>query len=91
LPAIYIPEERLTLALSYRLIEKRNVQLSMGMSFFPSCLLTGGFSVPRKSGHTRNADLTIVCHGGRCPDLSGSAGAFLIGHEEKKDIPMLNI
>ena len=52
--------------------------------------LTGGLSVPRKSGHTRNADLTIMQHGGRCPDLSGSACALLIGHETKKDIPMLN-
>jgi hypothetical protein len=56
------------------------------MSFFSACPITGGLSVPRKSGpfdklmvlskvegHTRNADLTIVCHGGRCPDLSGSA------------------
>jgi hypothetical protein len=62
---------------------------------------TGGLSVPRKSGpfdrlmvlnkvegHTRNADLTIVCHGGGCPDLSGPAGALLLGHETKKDISM---
>jgi len=33
---------------------------------------------PRKSGHTRNAGLTIIQHGGRCPDLSGPAGALLI-------------
>jgi hypothetical protein len=44
--------------------------------------------VPRKSGHTRNADLTIVYHGCGCPDLSGSAGALLIGHEAKKDTSM---
>ena len=50
---------------------------------------TGDLSVPRKSGHVRNADLTIVYHGGRCPDLSGPAGAFIIGHETKKDTPML--
>jgi hypothetical protein len=62
--------------------------MGMGMSFFAPCPSTGGLSVPRKSGHTRNADLTIVCHGGRCPDLSGSACAFIIGHETKKDIPM---
>jgi hypothetical protein len=60
----------------------------MGVSFFAACPLTGGLSVPRKSGHTRNADLTIVCHGGRCPDLSGSAGALLPGHETKKDTSM---
>jgi hypothetical protein len=48
--------------------------------------------VPRKSGpfdklmvlskvegHTRNADLTIMQHGGRCPDLSGPAGALRRG------------
>ena len=51
--------------------------------------LTGGLSVPRKSGYTRNADLTMIRHGGGCPDLSGSAGALRIGHETKKDISML--
>jgi hypothetical protein len=61
----------------------------MGMSFFAPCPSTGGLSVPRKSGHTRNADLTMIRHGGGCPDLSGSAGALLLGHETKKDIPML--
>jgi hypothetical protein len=45
--------------------------------------------VPRKSGHTRNADLTIIQHGGRCPDLSGPADALRIGHETKKDISIL--
>jgi len=45
--------------------------------------------VHRTPGHTRNTDLTIVCHGGRCSDLSGPAGALRIGHETKKDIPML--
>jgi hypothetical protein len=45
--------------------------------------------VPRKSGHTSNSDLTIVYHGGRCPDLSGPAGALRRWHETKKDIPML--
>ena len=46
--------------------------------------VTGGLSVPRKSGHTRNADLTMIQHGGRCPDLSGSAGALLPGHGKKR-------
>jgi hypothetical protein len=45
--------------------------------------------VPRKSGHTRNADLTRMRHGGGCPDLSGSACALRIGHDGKKDTPML--
>ena len=61
---------------------------SMGMSFFISCPVTGGLSVPRKSGHTCNADLNIIPHGARCPDLSGTGTALLIGHEIKKDIPM---
>jgi len=42
--------------------------------------------VPRKSGHTRNADLTIIQYGGRCPDLSGSAGALRIGHGKKRHL-----
>jgi hypothetical protein len=62
----------------------------MGMegSFFAACPFTGGFSVPRKSGHTSNADLTIILHGGRCPDLSGPACALRRGHETKKDPSM---
>ena len=67
----------------------RTVWKSMEMSFFAACPLTGGLSVPRKSGHTRNADLTIVYHGGGCPDLSGPAGALHRGHETKKGISML--
>jgi hypothetical protein len=63
--------------------------VSIEMSFFAACPLTGGLSVPRKSGHTRNADLTIIQHGGRCPDLSGPADALRIGHETKKDISIL--
>jgi hypothetical protein len=63
--------------------------MSMGMSFFAACPLTGGLSVPLKSGHARNADLTIIQHGCGRPDLSGPAGALRIGHETKKDIPML--
>jgi len=42
--------------------------------------------VPRKSGHTCNADLTIIQYGGRCPDLSGPADALLIGHETKRHL-----
>jgi len=75
----------------FRVMHERNVTLSVGMSFFVSCPLTGSLSVPRKSGHTCNADLTIIQHGGRCPDLSGPDDALLIGHEIKKDISMLNV
>ena len=59
------------------------------MSFFISCPLTGGISVPRKSGHTCNAGFTIIPYGARCPDLSGPSTALLIGHEIKKDISIL--
>jgi hypothetical protein len=45
--------------------------------------------VPRKSGHRGNADVTIMQHGGRCPDLSGPADALRRGHDEKKDMSML--
>jgi len=64
---------------------------SMEVSFFAPCPQTEGLSVPRKSGHTRNAALTLMHHGGRCPDLSGPAGALLRGHETKKDTPMLKV
>ena len=59
------------------------------MSFFAACPLTEASACPDKSGHTRNADLPMIRHGGRCPDLLGPAGALLLGHETKKDIPML--
>jgi hypothetical protein len=62
----------------------------MDMSFFVSCPITGGLSVPRKSGNTRNADLTSIPHGGWCPDLSGPAGVLRRGHETKKDMSMLS-
>jgi len=65
------------------------MEKSMEMSFFISCPLTGCLSVPRKSGHICNADLAIIQHGGRCPDLLGPGSALLIGHEIKKDISML--
>ena len=40
--------------------------------------------MPRKSGHTRNADLAVIQHGGRCPDLLVPATALRIGNEAKK-------
>jgi hypothetical protein len=78
----------MTLVLCYRVIDRKNYTVSMEMSFFISCPLTGGLSVPRKSGHTCNVDLTIIHHGGRCPDLSRPGTALHIGHEVKKDISM---
>jgi hypothetical protein len=79
----------MTLVLHYRVIVKRNFHGSMEMSFFAACPVIVGLSVPRKSGHTRNVDLTSIRHGYGCPDLSGPAGALRIGHETKKDISML--
>jgi hypothetical protein len=45
--------------------------------------------VPGISGQVRNADLTIIQHGGRCPDVSGPASALRKGRETKKDMSML--
>jgi hypothetical protein len=56
-------------------------------------LKQGASACPDKSGHTSNAELTMIRHGGRRPDLLGPAGALLLGHEiyprTKKDISML--
>ena len=63
-----------------------------GHVFFLSHALEQGASAcPDKSGHTRNADLTMIRHGGRCPDLLGPARALRRGHATKKVIPMLTI
>ena len=43
--------------------------------------------MPRKSGHTCNAGLTIIPYGARCPDLSGPGTALRRGHEIKKTFP----
>ena len=59
----------------------------MEMSFFAACPLTGGLSVPRKSGHTRKADLTIMKYGGGCPDLRGLPVHYLKGMRQKKTSP----
>jgi hypothetical protein len=69
--------------------KKLAMEKSMGVSFFAPCPQTEDLSVPRKSGpfdrlmvlskvegHTRNAALTLMHHGARCPDLSGPAGTF---------------
>jgi hypothetical protein len=59
--------------------------------FLLHALEQGASACPDKSGHTRNADLTMIRHVGRCPDLLGPAGALHRGHETKKDISMLYI
>ena len=51
----------------------------------------GASACPDKSGHTSNAELTMIRHVGRCPDLLGPAGALLLGHEAKKDTPLLSL
>ena len=48
---------------------------NMGMSFFVVCPLTGGISVPRPETGMG----------------SGPGTALLIGHEIKKDIPMVKV
>ena len=58
-----------------------------GDVFFISCPLTGALSVPRKSGHMCNADLTIMPHGARYTDNSVLGSALLIGNEIKKTSP----
>jgi hypothetical protein len=35
-------------------------------------------------------DVTIMQHDGRCPDVSGPAGALRRGHAAKKDLSILN-
>jgi len=55
--------------------KKLNLKESMEMSFFISCPLTGGLSVPRPKTGTG----------------SGPGNALLVGHEIKKDISMLNV
>jgi hypothetical protein len=52
-------------------------------------LKQGASACPDKSGHTSNAELTMIQHGGRCPDLLGPASALRKGHETKKDISCL--
>jgi hypothetical protein len=61
------------------------------MSFFVSCPEQGASACPDKSGQVRNAELTMIRHGARCPDLLGPANALRRGHETKKDIPVLTI
>ena len=58
-----------------------------GCLFLLHALEQGASACPNKSGHTRNAEMTMIRHGGRCPDLLGSAGALLLGHETKKASP----
>ena len=74
----------MTRALRYRVIERRNVRGSMEMPFLLHALEQGASACPDKSGHTSNADLTMIRHDGRCPDLLGPAGALLLGHGAKK-------
>jgi len=62
-------------------------RMGMGVSFLYHALQQGASACPDKSEHTRNADLTMVCHGGKCPDLLGPAGALLLGHGKEKTPP----
>jgi hypothetical protein len=42
-------------------------------------LKQGASACPDKSGHTSNADMTMIRHVGRCPDLLGPASALRKG------------
>jgi len=45
-------------ALRLRVIDERNVMLSMEMSFFSACPLTGGLSVPAQTVRTSNEPMS---------------------------------
>jgi hypothetical protein len=77
----------MTLALDLRVLYERNAIMSMEMSFLLHALEQGASACPDKSGQVSNADMTMIRHGGRCPDLLGSACALLLGHETKKTSP----
>jgi len=49
----------MTPTLRFRVIYKRNDTLSMEMSFFTSCPLTGGLSVPLQTVCTSNSSLSL--------------------------------
>jgi hypothetical protein len=51
-------QEELTLALRFRVIDERNVMLSMEMSFFAACPLTGVLSVPAQIVRTSNEPIS---------------------------------
>ena len=59
------------------------------MSFFVSCPITYALADPHKSGHQPTSRIIVKSTLHVCPDLWGSACASVIGHETKKDIPML--
>jgi len=48
----------LTLAFRFSVIHERNVTLSMEMSFFALCPLTGGISVPTQTVRTSNKPMS---------------------------------
>ena len=79
------------LALNYRLIEKRNVQLSMGMSFFASCPKSNAPADPDKSGHLPPWHTIVKSALRVCPDLRGTLRLPVKGHAAKKDIFMLKV
>jgi len=65
--------------------DKMNLSL---LEISGEALVVSQLACPDTSGHTRNADLTLVCHGGRCPDVLGPASALRLGHGKRKDTPM---
>jgi len=79
----------MTLALCYRVIEKRNFRGSLEMSFFISCPIHNAVAGPDKSGHRPPWCMIVKPALHVCPDLRGWLRPPVKGHEIKKDISIL--
>ena len=79
----------MTLALRYRVIEKRNFHGSMEMSFFVSFPISNALPGPDKSGHRPAWCILVKSALHVCPDLRGTLMPPVKGHEIKKDISIL--
>ena len=63
-------------------------RMSMGMSFFTSCPLTGGLSVPLHTACTSNSSLSYMAFV-RVRRFEAASQLVLVRAWLKKDIPML--
>ena len=70
--------------------KKLNVEKSMGMSFFTSCPLTGGLSVPLQTVCTSNSSLSSR-NFVRVRRFEAAYRLVFVRAWLKKDIPMLNV
>jgi hypothetical protein len=80
----------MTLTLRFRVIEKRDVTLSMDMSFFTACPLTEGPSVPTQTVRTSNESMSHKAFV-RVRQFEPAYRHVIIRACAKKDISMLNI